>query len=99
MITDLISDIKKQTQYNYWAAWVRRGDVYLNPEAFPNDNAAFTYLKSANSGEINLFARTSSKAQQAARQVAGFALFEAGNNSEGNLSSLPSNRKNWRTIQ
>ncbi|WNS42033.1 hypothetical protein [Paenibacillus sp. MMS20-IR301] len=65
MISDHISD--KKSKYNFWAAWVRRGDVYLNPEAFPNDNAGSTYLKSAKSGEINLFARTRSKAEQAAR--------------------------------
>ncbi len=78
LVTDLINDIKKQKQYNYWAAWVRKGDVYLAPDAFPNDGAAFTYLKSKNDSQINLFARTRAKAEQAAQKVTGYSKWAAG---------------------
>lgn len=74
-INDLINDIKKQKNYNYWAAWLRDGDIYLNPAAFPNDSAAFAYLNTGNSKDINLFAKTSAKSEQAAKKVTGYAKY------------------------
>jgi hypothetical protein len=73
LVTDLIADIKKQKEYNYWKAWVRRGDVYIAPDAFRTDGDAFTYLKTSNNTDVNLFAKTSAKAEQAAKKVTGYA--------------------------
>ncbi|WP_434749080.1 hypothetical protein [Paenibacillus amylolyticus] len=77
VITDLAADIKRNKQYNYWPAWIRKNDIYVGGEAFPNDRAAFNWINEKNSGEYNVFARTLSKADQAAKSVTGLSKYNS----------------------
>ncbi|WP_419889532.1 hypothetical protein [Paenibacillus xylanexedens] len=77
VITDIAADIKKNKQYNYWPAWIRKNDIYVGGEAFKSDRDAFDWIKKKNSGENSVFARTSSKADQAARAVTGLSKYNS----------------------
>lgn len=77
VITDLWADMKRNRQVNYWKAWVRHGDIYVSGEGFKTDRDAFNWLKEENSDDYNLFAKTSSKAEQAARSVTGRAKYNS----------------------
>lgn len=68
--SELVKDIKKSNK-NYWPAWIRNDDVYIGQDAFNTDAEAFAWLKTSNSGEVNVFARTEAKAQEAAKKTAG----------------------------
>lgn len=69
-ITELSKNIKK-SKYNYWPAWIRNNDVYVGADAFKTDGEAFKWISSNDSGEYNLWAKTKSKAEEAARKRSG----------------------------
>jgi len=84
-LTDVLKKYRENKKYNYWKAWVRKGDVYVSEEAL-TDSAAFTYLSSANNEDINVFAKTKAKAEEAARKTkgAGSAIWHDGHsNADG----------------
>lgn len=68
--SELVSNIKKSDK-NYWPAWIRNNDVYIGADAFNTDAEAFAWLKTSNSKEVNVFARTEAKAKEAANKTAG----------------------------
>jgi hypothetical protein len=80
IITSVIDKIKKDS-YNYYIAFLdaNKTDVYVGPP-FTYDAAAVTYLNSGDSGDINVFAKTSSKANEAAkkRTGGGYAVYHDG---------------------
>ncbi|PJN51242.1 hypothetical protein PAEVO_43330 [Paenibacillus sp. GM2FR] len=80
--TDLISDIRKSNK-NYWPAWIRNNNVYIGGDAFDTDYQAVGWVKTANSGEYNLWARTEAKAKEAANKAAGTNVWHQGKPTDG----------------
>ena len=86
-LTDVYKKCRENKKYNYWKAWVRKKDgnydVFVSEEAL-TDSAAFSWLSSANDKDVNLFAKTSSKAEEAARKTKGasFAVYHDGHSNE-----------------
>lgn len=68
LAADVMAKYRNNKKYNYWKAWVRRDNVYISSEAL-TDSAAFTWISSANHTDVNLFAKTEAKAQEAARKA------------------------------
>lgn len=98
-LTDVMKKYREKKKYNYWMAWVREGDVYVSEEAL-TDSAAFKYLSSSNDKDVNLFARTKDKADEAARKTkgAGGALWHDGHsNADGYYEHFHPYNKTTRT--
>ena len=73
-LTDVYNKYRENKKYNYWKAWVRKKDgkydVFVSEEAL-TDSAAFTWLSSSNGKDVNVFAKTKAKAEEAARKTKG----------------------------
>ncbi len=86
-LTDVYTKYRENKNYNYWKAWVRekngKYDVFVSAEAL-TDAAAFNWLSSANNKDVNVFAKTGAKAEEAARKTKGasHAYYHDGHSNE-----------------